>query len=61
MTFMLAGRSKAVAMFNMLVEAVDNVGDREYCRFLEAPPEAHPPLGVGVLMKETIKVLCTQQ
>ena len=32
-------------MLSVLVEVVDDVGDRECCGFLEAPPEAHPPLG----------------
>ena len=59
MAFMLEGRSK-VALMDTLVEVVDDVGDREHCGFLEAPPEAHHPQ-VGVLMKEANKVLCTQQ
>ena len=52
MTYALAGRSKVVLMFNVLVEVVD---DREHCRLLEA---LHPQ-GVGVLMKEVTEVLCT--
>ena len=61
MTFMLASRSKVALMFNTLVEVVDDIGNREHCGFIEAPLEACHPQGVGVLMKEATKVLCTQQ
>ena len=61
MTFIHTGRSKVVLMLDMLVEAGDDIGDREQCRFLEAPPEAHHLQQVGVLMKEATKVLSTQQ
>ena len=34
-----------VVMLGMLVEVIDDVGDREHHGFQEALPEAHPPLG----------------
>ena len=61
MTFMFRGRSEVASMLDMLVEAVDDICNREHHGFLEAPLEAYPPLGVEVLMKEAIKDLCTQQ
>ena len=48
-------------MLSMLVEVVDNVGDREHQRILDASLEAQPLLGVGVPIEEVIKDLCTQQ
>ena len=49
-------------MLSMLgVEVVDGVGNREHLGFLDASQEAHPLLGVEVLIVKVIKVLCTQQ
>ena len=61
MILMLKNMSKVVFMFSVLVEVVDDVGDREHQGILEASPELHPLLGVGVLIEEVIKFLCTQQ
>ena len=46
MTFMHVGRSNVVLMPDALVEAVDDIGDREYCRFLEAPLDTFLPQGL---------------
>ena len=53
--------SQVTLMLNASVEVAVDVGDREHCGFLEAPPEDHHPQGVGVLMKEATEVLCTCQ
>ena len=47
-------------MLSMLVEVVDDIGNREHCGFLEAPLEAHPSLG-GALFEAVTKLLCIQQ
>ena len=59
--FALTDKSKETLMIDMLVGVVNDVHDREHHRFLEAPPEAHPPLGVGALTKEVTEVLCIWQ
>ena len=59
--FALMNMSEMALMLGMLVEVVDNVGDREHKGFLEAPQEAHPLMGVVVLMEGVVKALCTQQ
>ena len=46
------GQEQSSAMLNMLVKAVDDMGQREHHRFLQAPLEAPHPQGVGVLMKQ---------
>ena len=61
MMFTLMAKREVVLTFHVLVEVVDDIGDREYQGFLEIPLEAHPLLGVGVPMKEVIEVLCTWQ
>ena len=58
MMFTLMAMSKVHSpTLGMLMEVIDNIGGREY---LEAPLKACPPLVVGVLMKEAIKIFCTQ-
>ena len=42
--FTLMNMSEVVSVLDVLVEVLDNVGNREHCRFLEAPPEAQSPL-----------------
>ena len=59
MMFMLTDMSEVALAFGMLVEVVDDVGDREHHGILDIPLEAHPLFGVGVLIEEAIKVLCT--
>ena len=59
MTFMLTDMSEAALMFGMLVKVVDNIGNREHQGILDASSETLPLLGVGVLIQEAIKVLCT--
>ena len=44
---------------NASLDMVDDAGNREHQGFLEVLPEAHPPQGVGVLIKGVIKALCT--
>ena len=61
MMFALTDMTEVVIMFSMLVQVVDDVGDREHQGILDVSLEAHPLLGVEVLIKEVIKVLCTQQ
>ena len=51
MTFALMDMSEVTLVFDVLVKVVDNVGDREHKRILDASPEAHPLLGVEVLTK----------
>ena len=53
--------SEVALMSSMLIEVADDICIREYQGILDAPLEAHPLLGVGVLIKEEINVLCTQQ
>ena len=43
----------------MLVEMVDDLGNREHQGFLEVSTEVHPLLGVGVLKEEVIDALST--
>ena len=57
--FALTNTSEVMLMLSVLVEVVDDVGDREHHGFLGAPLEAHPPLGES-LIKAAIKVLCIQ-
>ena len=59
MTFMHMNRCEVALKFGALVEEIDNVGDREHQGILDTSPEAHPLLGVGVLIEEVIEVLCT--
>ena len=59
MTFVLVGRCEVALLLDTLVEAVDDIGNREHCGFLEDPLEAHHPQGAGVLMKEVTELLCT--
>ena len=54
MMFMLTDKSEVVLTFSMLVEVVDDVGDRKQQGILDVSAEAHPLLGVGVLIKEII-------
>ena len=61
MTFKLMNMSEVVLRVSMLVEVADSRGNREHLGFLDASQEAHPPLGVEVLIAKVIKVLCTQQ
>ena len=49
--------SEVVLVLSVLVEVVGDTSDKEHLGFLEAPPEAHPPLG-GALIKAVTKVLC---
>ena len=57
----LTDRSELAPVLNALVEVVDDIGDRKYCGFLEAPPEACHLQVVGVFMKEATEVLHMQQ
>ena len=57
--FALMNMSDMALMLGVLVELVDNVGNREHCGFLEAPMESHSPLG-GALIEAVTKVLCIQ-
>ena len=59
MMFALIHMSDMALMLAVLVEVVDNVGNREHCGFLEAPLESHPPMG-GALIEAVTKVLCIQ-
>ena len=59
MTFALTDTSEVAPMFGMLVEDVENIGDREHQGILDASLDVHLLLGVGVLIEEVIKVLCT--
>ena len=61
MMFTLMEMNELALILGALLEVVDNVDDREHHGFLETLLEAHPLLGVGVLIEEVIKVLCTQQ
>ena len=54
--FTLTDTSKVVLVLSMLVEVVDDVGDREHCWFTKAPPGAQPPRGVA-LIEAVTKVL----
>ena len=56
--FTLMDTSKVVLMLGVLVELVDDIGNGEHCRFLEASLETHPPLGVGALIEAVTEVLC---
>ena len=60
MMFVLPIMSKAALILGTL-EVADGVGDRECLGFLDASLEAHPVLGLEVLIAKVIKVLCTQQ
>ena len=44
-------------MLSVLVEVVDDVGNRQHCGFLKATLEANPPLG-EVLIEAVTEVLC---
>ena len=61
MIFVFMDTSGVVLAFSMLVKVVDDIGDREHQAVLDTSSEVHPLLGVGVLLKEVIKVLCAQQ
>ena len=61
MVFELTNMSEVVVTLSMLVEVADSIGDREHLGFLDASQEAHPLLGVEVLITNGIKVICTQQ
>ena len=61
MKFELTNISKVVLAHGVLVEVADGIGDREHLGFLDSSEEAHPLLGVEVLIAKAIKVLCTQQ
>ena len=59
MIFLLMDTSEVALTFSVLVEVVDDIGNRENQGILDASLEAHPLLNVGVLIEEEIKVLCT--
>ena len=61
MTFQLTNTSEVVFTLGVLVGVADVIGNREHLRFLDASWEAHPLLGVDVLITKVIKVLYTQQ
>ena len=50
-----------VTLTQSTLEVADDMGDRECLEFLDASPESHPLLGMGVLIMKVIKVLYTQQ
>ena len=52
--FTLMDMSRVTLTFNVLVGVVDDMDDREYQGFLEAPLEAHLPLAMGVLMRKQL-------
>ena len=57
------GRLKGRVMprLDMQLDVVDDASDREHPGFLQVPLEAYPLQGVGALIEEVIKPLCTQQ
>ena len=55
MTFMLMDMSEIALAFGVLVEVVDDVGNREHQEILDTSLEAHPLLGVGILIEEGLK------
>ena len=57
MTIMLMDTSRLALTFGMLLEVVDDVGDREHQGILDTSLEAHPLLGVGVLIEKMIEGL----
>ena len=59
--FALMDMSEVVLKLGMLVEVVDDVGEREHQGILDAFPAAHPLLELGVVIEAAIKVHCTQQ
>ena len=61
MLFKLINMSKVALALSMLLVVADGGGDRDYLGFLNASQDAHPLLGVEVLVTKVIKVLCTQQ
>ena len=61
MMFVLTNTIEVAFTLGVLVEVADSIGDRKNLGFLDASLEAHPLLGVRVLIAEVIKVLCAQQ
>ena len=59
--FALTDMSEVALVLSELMEVADDVGDREHHGFIEASPEAHPPLGIGTLIEEVTIILCIQQ
>ena len=60
MMFMLTTMSEVTLMLSML-DVADSMAYRKCLGFPDASPEAHPLLGVEVLIMREIEVLCTQQ
>ena len=57
--FALMDTSEGALVLGMWVEGEDDVGYRKHQGILDTSLEAHPLLGMGVLIKEAINVLCT--
>ena len=58
--WLIAELSKETLILSILVEVVDSTDNKVDHDFLETPLVVHPLLGVGVLIEEVIKDLCSK-
>ena len=61
MMFALTNMSEVALVLSMLVEVADGIGNGECLGLLDTSQQAHPLLGMEVLIKKAVKVLRTQQ